>query len=122
MEFSHFTVKTNGHYHHSLNKQDDVSVMESLIKSVEGIHSNPFNKPRHLQSVDYKYQVDMFIEIDNAFINSLGNLNSAINYVNTLVTGANVIFESEINTHLRVVNIVVSSLYDDATSSSDALR
>ena len=109
--------------HHSLEKEEeDLSVMESMMKSVEGIRSNPLNKPRRLQTVDYKYQVDMFIEIDNAFINSLGGLNSAINYVNTLVTGANVIFESEIDTHLRVVNIVVSSLYDDATSTSEALR
>ena len=112
-------------HHHSLEKEEEeevLSVMESMMKSVEGIRSNPLNKPRRLQTADYKYQVDVFIEIDNAFINSLGGLNSAINYVNTLVTGANVIFESEIDTHLRVVNIVVSSLYDDATSTSEALR
>ena len=64
----------------------------------------------------------MYIEIDNAFISNLGGLNNAINYVNTLVTGANVVFEKEIDTHLHVTSIVVSSLYDDAKSSSEALK
>eukprot|EP00804_Cyclotella_cryptica_P006363 CCRYP_014254-RC/>CCRYP_014254-RC protein AED:0.07 eAED:0.07 QI:247/0.85/0.87/1/0.85/0.62/8/1590/490 len=50
-----------------------------------------------------------------------GSLSNAVNYVNTLVTGANVVYEKEIDTHLRVTNIVVSTLYDGATSTSDAL-
>lgn len=96
--------------------------MESLFKSVQGIKSNPLNKPRRLESASYHFQVDMFVEIDSAFISNLGGLNSAINYVNTLVTGANVVYEKEIDTHLRVTNIKVSSLYDGATSTTEALR
>ena len=96
--------------------------MESLFKSVRGIKSNPLNKPRRLASASYNYEVELFIEIDNKFIQTLGGISNAINYVNTLVTGANVVFEKEIDTHLRVTNIKVSSLYDDATSTSNALK
>ena len=96
--------------------------MESLTKSVFGIKANPLNKPRLLQSTGYNFQVDMYIEIDNAFISKLGGLNNAINYVNTLVTGANVIYEKEIDTHIRVTKIAVSSLYDNASSTSNALE
>lgn len=69
--------------------------MESLTRSVRGIKANPLNKSRQLQS-SYHYQVEMYIEIDNAFISNLGGMENAMNYVNTLVTGANVIFEKEI--------------------------
>jgi len=96
--------------------------MESLIKSARAIKANPLNKSRRLQSANYHYQVDLFIEIDNGFISNLGGLNNAINYVNTLVTGANVVYEKEIDTHLRVTNIAMSSFYDGATSAANALR
>lgn len=63
----------------------------------------------------------MFIEIDNALITLMGNLNNAINYVNALVSGANVVYEKEIDTHLRVTDIIVSNLYEAATTTSEAL-
>ena len=96
--------------------------MESLTRSVIGIKTNPLNKPRLLQSTSYSFQVEMYIEIDNKFISNLGGLNNAINYVNTLVTGANVVYEKEIDTHLHVTKIAVSTLYDGATSTSNALE
>jgi hypothetical protein len=37
------------------------------------------------------------------------------------VTAANVIYESEIDTHLHVHTIKISTLYDSATSTSNAL-
>jgi hypothetical protein len=91
------TKNDHQHKHHYTRHQDrNLSAMESLTESVQGIKPNPLNKARRLQSASYKYQVDMFVEIDNAFISNLGGLSYAINYVNTLVTGANVIYEKEI--------------------------
>jgi len=96
--------------------------MEALTKSLRDIKENPLTKPRRLQAASYNFQVDLFIEIDNGLIDKMGSLNNAINYVNSLVSGANVVYEKEIDTHLRVTDIVVSTLYDAATSSSDALK
>jgi hypothetical protein len=73
--------------------------------------------------VSYNYQVDLFIEIDSKFIeltgggavDSAGITLNAYNYINALVTAANVIYESEIDTHLHVNTIKLSNLYDLAT-------
>jgi hypothetical protein len=73
--------------------------------------------------------VDLFIEIDNVFITNTGGgtrdaagiTTNAYNYVNALVTAANVIYELEIDTHLHVNTIKLSTLYDAAVSTSDAL-
>ena len=118
-----FDVQLKHHFNHDEEATyASLTAIESLNKSVRGMKANPLNKPMLLQSTSYNFQVDMYIEIDNAFISKLGGLNNAINYVNTLVTGANVIYEKEIDTHLRVTNIIVSSLYDNAKSSSEALK
>ena len=50
-----------------------------------------------------------------------GITQSAYNYINTLVTASNVIYESEIDTHLHVHSIKLSTLYDSSTSTSEAL-
>jgi hypothetical protein len=94
-------IERNDHQHehrHTQHQDPDLSTMESLTESLRGVKSNPLNKARRLQSAGYKYQVDMFVEIDNAFISNLGGMDNAINYVNTLVTGANVVYEKEIDT------------------------
>jgi len=96
--------------------------MESLTRSVRGIKVNPLNKLRRLQQAAYNYEVQLFIEINNALVTKMGSLSNAVNYVNAMVTGANVVYEKEIDTHLSVTQIKVSALYDAATSSTDALK
>ncbi|KAL3787694.1 LOW QUALITY PROTEIN: hypothetical protein HJC23_012120 [Cyclotella cryptica] len=116
------SIQHGHHNHHGHGDQDKgISAMDALRNVVRGIKVNPLNKPRRLQTASYNFEVEMYIEIDNTFVNNLGSLSNAVNYVNTLVTGANVVYEKEIDTHLRVTNIVVSTLYDGATSTSDAL-
>jgi hypothetical protein len=64
--------------------------------------------------------VKLFLEINRGFIKKTGgdgprNANgipqNVINYINTLVTAANVIFESEIDTRLVVHTIKVSTIH-----------
>jgi hypothetical protein len=79
--------------------------------------------------MSYSFQVDLFIEIDNDFIartgggtrDAAGITLNAYNYINTLVTAANVIYESEIDTHLHVNTIKLSTLYDKAPGIYEAL-
>jgi hypothetical protein len=74
------------------------------------------------QRYPYNYQVDLFLEIDNALIQNTGRrcagiTPNAFNYINT--------YESEIDTHLHVNTIKLSTLYDSVvkgeTATSDAL-
>ena len=119
----------DGHDHHAHQEEDlshvAVAAMESLRNSLRGTNINPIGTPhRNLQnSGNYNYQVDLYIEIDSSFITKTGNgdITVAANYINTMVTAANVVYEEEIDTHFHVSYIVESSLYDGATSTSTAL-
>ena len=56
--------------------------------------SNICSKKRHrLARENYNHQVDLYIEVDQGLVNANGGLPNTINYVNSLVTGANTIFE-----------------------------
>ncbi|KAL7505444.1 hypothetical protein ACHAXN_002933 [Cyclotella atomus] len=48
-------------------------------------------------------------------------MNSALNYINSLVTAANQVYEIEIDTHLNVAFVDLNSVYDLSTCTSDAL-
>ena len=98
--------------------------MESLSKQLRGTKINPLNKPRQLQSsTSYNYQVDIYLEIDNAFVSRAGGtVEKALNYINSLVTAANVVYEKEIDTHLNVAVIDLNTLYDGSTDTLDALN
>ena len=73
--------------------------------------------------------MDLFIEIDAQFlqmsgggdVDEAGITRNAYNYINTLVTASNVIYESEIDTHLHVHSIKLSTLYDTSSGTHDAL-
>jgi hypothetical protein len=54
-------------------------------------------------------------------VDAAGITINAYNYINTLVTAANVIYESEIDTHLHVNTIKLSALYDSSASTQEAL-
>jgi hypothetical protein len=123
--FSPFTPSQHDHDHQHHDHSHDhsiESVMQTLSQQLRGTKINPLNKPRRLQSTSYNYQVDLYIEIDNAFVTkSGGTINSALNYINSLVTAANQVYENEIDTHLNVAFVDLNSVYDLSTSTSDAL-
>ncbi len=54
-------------------------------------------------------------------MNTGGTLETAINYINLLVSTASVIYEKEISTHLRVTGVKVSTIYDSAGNVGTAL-
>eukprot|EP00804_Cyclotella_cryptica_P008412 CCRYP_003932-RD/>CCRYP_003932-RD protein AED:0.26 eAED:0.31 QI:423/0.87/0.88/1/0.5/0.33/9/0/936 len=129
-EHNHEHDQHDHHHHHHDEFDPTISAIENLSKSLRGTKINPLNKRRLQDStVPYNYQVDLFIEIDNDFITNTGGgprdaagiTTNAYNYVNALVTAANVIYESEIDTHLHVNTIKLSTLYDSTVSTSDAL-
>ncbi|KAL3778624.1 hypothetical protein ACHAWO_007429 [Cyclotella atomus] len=116
--------RDHSHHDHSHHHKIE-SAMQSLSKQLRGTKINPLNKQpvRHLQSSsNYNYQVDLYMEIDNAFVTrSGGTMQTALNYINSLVTAANVVYEVEIDTHLHVAFVELNTVYDLSTSTSDAL-
>lgn len=96
--------------------------MKALSNQLRGTKINPLNKPRRLQSSSYNYQVDIYMEIDNSFVTkSGGSMATALNYINSLVTAANIVYEREIDTHLHVAVVDLNTVYDASTSTSNAL-
>lgn len=65
--------------------------------------------------------MSLVIEIDQAFVDNHASLEDALAYVDLLVSGANVIYEKEIDTHLSVQQIIFTNRYDGTTSTSGAL-
>eukprot|EP00804_Cyclotella_cryptica_P003615 CCRYP_002210-RA/>CCRYP_002210-RA protein AED:0.19 eAED:0.19 QI:275/1/1/1/1/1/5/100/704 len=130
----HHSDEGEHHGEHNHDHRDDSSTI-TVTDSISTFNYNSDNntlKKRHLQNsnLPYSYQVNIFIEIDNDFIANTGGgtrdaagiTPNAYNYINALVMAANIIFESEIDTHLNVHTIKLSTLYDSATSISEALE
>jgi hypothetical protein len=100
----------------------------------------------------YSYQVDLYIEVDTALVDfhdpgNTVNMPNTINYVvsifslhicfmtsfdcillciasnkNALVSASSTIYEKEIDTHLNVLHIAKTSIYDNLSDTGDALN
>ena len=109
------------HAHHESDHSHAQQDFEEIRTSLRGSNVR-FGGRRKLQtSSSYSYQVNMFIEIDQSFVNQSGGQAGAIQYVNTLITAANTVYEHEIDTHLHVAKISITSIYDSSGSASNAL-
>mmetsp|Transcript_9819 Transcript_9819/g.19835 ORF Transcript_9819/g.19835 Transcript_9819/m.19835 type:complete len:488 (-) Transcript_9819:863-2326(-) len=70
----------------------------------------------------YSFHINMVIDIDAEFIDKQGGAQQAIEYVNFIVSAANIIFENELDAHLNVVRVQETTILDGVTSLRDALR
>ncbi|KAL3761984.1 hypothetical protein ACHAW5_006490 [Stephanodiscus triporus] len=106
------------------SKTDDA--LADLKHSLRGSELH-IGKRRRAQGVGYDYHVDVYVEIDFALCAANGETcaegigTKTLNYVNALFTGANTIYETEINTHLHVLHIDLNTNYDSSTDSGMAL-
>jgi hypothetical protein len=79
---------------------------------------------RQLQAFhsDYFYQIDLHLDIDYELVKiNGGSLCNVFNYINALITAANVVLEREVMTHINVKYIRQTDFYDDVYSTFDAL-
>lgn len=83
------------------------------------------HKRRELQTSDYSYEVSIFFEMDNQFIiDSPGSANTfaeAAAYLDVIISGLNLVYEKEIDTHISINGVALTTRYDGATGTSDAL-
>jgi len=110
--------------HHHNHDMSDIDSALSYIKDNLRGSSVRLGKRRKLQSGgSYSYQVDIYLEIDQQLVNDNGGIlnPNTINYVNSIFTGANSIYESEIDTHLSLLHIALTSNYNSASGTGNAL-
>lgn len=70
---------------------------------------------------NYSYEVQLQIEIDQTLYDNKGGEAGVIAYIDMLIAGANIVFENEIDTHLSVVHIQLTNIYDNAASPAAAI-
>ena len=75
-------------------------------------HFHVTNWKRHLSTViyisadtdtfpaQYSYQIDIYFEFDNDLVTQQGSLTDVINYINVLISAANIVYEKETDIHL----------------------
>eukprot|EP01082_Thalassiosira_pseudonana_P005220 g4797.t1 g4797 contig17:57986-65940(-) len=126
----------HGHHDHSDSNFDFLSNLNANLGSKLGSNSKVQFSSRNLRSRGhdtsntdsdsanrrlyatdnfpdlYSYQVDLYIEIDQGFVDNHGSMDAAITYVNVLVTAISSIYEEEIDTHLNVLHIALTTVYD----------
>ncbi len=119
------------HHHHHQHPEHDEHIhlhnpTEDMLNSLLGSVKNA--PRRKLYATDnfpalYSYVVEMYIEIDNEFVQRIGNgvLANAHEYVNALISAVSTVYEREVDTHLSVVHIAQTSLYDSLTTTTEAL-
>ncbi|KAL9178932.1 hypothetical protein ACHAXT_011905 [Thalassiosira profunda] len=99
-------------------------VMQDSTKN--GARSGPAStvgKPGEWVSpTKYSFYVDISFDIDKAFIEKQGSAEAAVEYINVLISAANMVFESEVDAHLNVVSITETDIYDDLETAREALR
>ena len=108
----HLEEEEDGHHHddhhdhshhhhdhdHGLDGNDLPGSFEHLRKCLRGADVSKIGKRRKLQDsyLPYSYQVDLYIEFDQKLVqNNGGSIQNTYNYINSLVTMANQIYEHE---------------------------
>ncbi|KAL3803899.1 hypothetical protein HJC23_004061 [Cyclotella cryptica] len=118
----------HGH-HHTVNLKDFHK--GDIFSDLRNINPHLLRSRRRLYATDtfpnkWSYQVDLYIEIDGDLVsnhdpNDAVNMPNTIAYVNALITAASSVYEQEVDTHLHVLHIAKTTLYDSETSTAGAL-
>ncbi|KAL7506271.1 hypothetical protein ACHAXN_003552 [Cyclotella atomus] len=119
--------------HEHIHEEGQFGNAFELLSSRFG-HGRNLRRNRYLYATDtfpnaWSYQVDLFIEVDEEFVQNHDtdtvNMPESINYINALVSAVSAIYEREIDTHLNVLHVSKTNIYDgapDATVALDIMR
>ena len=116
--------RSHRHHGHLFDQSSEVESLSSIGMSLRGSR-NEIGR-RALYYTDdypkaYSYQVNLYLEIDQAFEDNHGSFQAALDYIDLLISAASAIYEKEIDTHLHVVHVQKTNRYDPAKSTTDAL-
>ena len=134
MHHEHEHHHVDDHDHHeeeNYNTEEEKRHLEGLRGAYVHSHSphhhshsshtipHPNNEQRLLSTAnhddEHTYQINMLIAIDIDFINTHGgSRQSAINYINYLISTANLIYEKEFDTHLNIIKVEQVDIFKNA--------
>ena len=89
-----------------MNEDTFVQLMDSITKEINTETSSTDNRrnyPTDNFPHKWSHEVQLYIEIDDDFVNiaGVGNLTQAFQYVNLLLVAVSSLFEREIDTHRK---------------------
>eukprot|EP00804_Cyclotella_cryptica_P000344 CCRYP_008670-RA/>CCRYP_008670-RA protein AED:0.05 eAED:0.05 QI:105/1/1/1/0.71/0.62/8/313/890 len=95
---------------------------ENDLFDQQGVLGSQPNRELQVFHSNYLYQVDLHLDIDYEFVlHNGGTLCNAFEYINSLFVAANVMFEKEIMTHLNIISIRQTDMYDEVDSTDEAM-
>mmetsp|Transcript_21205 Transcript_21205/g.47339 ORF Transcript_21205/g.47339 Transcript_21205/m.47339 type:complete len:836 (+) Transcript_21205:1393-3900(+) len=115
-----FSQMGRAHHHHHHGENDLFAVGQNLRGSKGNLGRRLYYTDNYPKA--YTYQVDLFIEVDQAFVDNHGSYQAALEYIDVLFSAASAIYEQEIDTHLHVRHVEKTNRYDSAASTGDALK
>lgn len=63
----------------------------------------------------------LYLEVDEELVTKTGGVMEMLDYLAELIAGINIMYEKEADTHLTIVEVVITGRYDSDTSTSAAL-
>ena len=61
--------------------------------------------------MQYSYQIDIYFEVENDLVKLQGSLTNVINYINVLISAANIVYEKETGIHLGIDDVELTTRY-----------
>jgi len=120
------------HHHHTHNHDHDSDIKqpvedtydhEHTTKSIRDISRTHDTTSAYIESTTkYSHHVNLSIDIDRYFIEKQGSLENAIEYINVLISAANIVLQHEVDTRLNIVSITEQTFYDELTTTKEALK
>lgn len=118
----------HGHSHHHHHEHPHDHSHERSTRNLNLFSPPPAFKPP-TDAILYdengpviRFQINLIIDIDAPFVEKQGSPEKAIEYVNWLVTSANIILEKEIGARLNVVHIQEVTIFEPATNLREGLQ
>ena len=118
------THRSHSHHGHFFDHASEIQSVSSIGKSLRGSRNDIGRRALYYTDdypKSYSYQVNLYLEIDQAFVDNHGSFQAALDYIDLLISAASAIYEKEIDTHLHVVHVQKTNRYDPAKSTTDAL-
>jgi hypothetical protein len=105
-------------HHHAFDFESTESAIDTIRQSLRG--SNRHNR-KLLFGDAYVYQVDVYLDIDEDFVQKQGEgtEEGALDYVNSIWSAVNNIYEEEVGLHFNIKHIRITSEWEtDASGNS----
>lgn len=112
------------HHHHerSLSLFDDYLRHRGTNYSALNTGELAVKDTRAFKKKKPGFTINMLVAIDEDLIRKQGNRRSAIEYVNFLISSANVIFNDELNAHINVVKVEETKIFSNLSTLREGLK